>query len=155
MYWMRSRREPISMRKTSMSNNSGLQETVAVVGIAAIISAIVTLTTSLSALGLPTHGPPIGIETVLQAKLFVTTLNTIILLVLFWNYIAVFRDLPNRFTLSLMLFTLALLFYAVSSNPLLPIIMGFQHAATLGPFLFLPDIFASIAVIVLLYQSYS
>ena len=138
-----------------MANKSGLLKTVGVVGIAALASAIVTLTTGLSTLGFPTRGPPIGMETVLQAKLFVTTLNIIVLGFLFWNYIAVYRELPNRFTLSLMVFTLALLFYAVSSNPLLPLIMGFEHAVTLGPFIFLPDVFASVAVIVLLYQSYS
>ncbi len=138
-----------------MWNNSGLLKTGAVVGIAALISAIVTLTTELPALGLPTHGPPVGIETVIQAKLFLTTLNAIVLLAILWNYLRVYQDLPNRFTLSLLLFTVALLLYAVASNPLLPVIMGFQHASTLGPFMFLPDVFASIAVIVLLYQSYS
>ncbi|MBS3760943.1 MAG: hypothetical protein KGY43_05675 [Halodesulfurarchaeum sp.] len=77
------------------------------------------------------------------------------MLAILWNYLRVYRDLPNRFTLSLLLFTVALLLYAVSSNPLLPIILGFRHGTTLGPFMFLPDLFASIASIVLLYQSYS
>ena len=79
----------------------------------------------------------------------------VMLLALLWNYVAVYRDIPNRFTLSLLLFTVALLLYAVSSNPLLPIVLGFSHGTTLGPFVFLPDVFASIAVVVLLYQSYS
>lgn len=136
-------------------NNSGLVKTGAVVGVAALLSAIVTLTTGLQPLGLPTHGPPVGIETVIQIKLFLTTLNALVLLAIFWNYLRVYRDIPNRFTLSLLLFTVALLLYALASNPLLPVLMGFEHASTLGPFMFLPDVFASIAVIVLLYQSYS
>lgn len=138
-----------------MRDNPSLLKTGAVVGIAALVSAIITVTTGLPVLGLPIHGPPIGIETVLQAKLFLTTLNALVLLAILWNYLRVYRDLPNRFTLSLLLFTVALLLYAVASNPLLPVLMGFEHAATLGPFMFLPDAFASIAVIVLLYQSYS
>ena len=138
-----------------MNTDSGLLKTAAVVGFAALVSAVVTASTGLPALGFPTHGPPVGVETVIQAKLFVTTLNVIVLLALLWNYIVVYRDLPNRFTMSLLLFTVALLLYAVSSNPLLPVLMGFSHASALGPFLFLPDAFASIAVIVLLYQSYS
>lgn len=138
-----------------MRSNEALLKTGAVVGIAVLISGIVSLSTGLSTLGLPTHRAPVGMETVIRIKLFVTTLNAVVLLALLWNYVSVYRDMPNRFTLSLLLFTVALLLYAVSSNPLLPILMGFQHGATLGPFVFLPDIFASIAAIVLLYQSFS
>lgn len=138
-----------------MRNNTGLLKTGAVVGIAVLISGVISLSVGLSNLGLPGHGPPVGIETAIRIKLFVTTLNVVLLLALLWNYITVYRDLPNRFTLSLLLVTVALLLYAVSSNPLLPILLGFRHGATLGPFVFLPDIFASIAVIVLLYQSFS
>lgn len=138
-----------------MRNNTGLLKTVAVVGIAVIISGVISLGVGLSNLGLPTHGPLGGIETIVRIKLFVTTLNIVVLLALLWNYITVYRDIPNRFTLSLLLFTVALLLYAVSSNPLLPLVLGFRHGTTLGPFMFLPDVFASIAIIVLLYQSFS
>lgn len=138
-----------------METDSASFKTAVVVGIAALLSGLVTVTTGLPALGLPVHGPPVGIETVIQAKLFVTTLNGIVLFVILWNYIRVYQDLPNRFTMSLLIFTVALLLYAMASNPLLPILLGFQHASTLGPFLFLPDVFASVAVIVLLYQSYA
>lgn len=138
-----------------MRNNTGLLKTGAVVGIAAIISGIIALSVGLPNLGLPPHTPPVGIENVLRIKLFVTTLNVVVLLALLWNYIAVYRDLPNRFTLSLLLITVALLLYAISSNPLLPLLLGFRHGTTLGPFVFIPDVFASIAAVVLLYQSYS
>jgi hypothetical protein len=138
-----------------MPNNPGLLKTGAVVGIASIVSGVIAFTVGLPDLGFPPHAPPVGIESVLRIKLFVTTLNVVVLLTLLWNYIAVYRDLPNRFTLSLLLITVALLLYAVSSNPLLPILLGFRHGTTLGPFVFIPDLFASIAVIVLLYQSYS
>lgn len=138
-----------------MRNNTGLLKTGAFVGIAVLISGVVSLSVGLSNLGLPGHSPPVNIETFIRIKLFVTTLNVVLLLALLWNYITVYRDLPNRFTLSLLLVIVALLLYAVSSNPLLPILLGFRHGATLGPFVFLPDVFASIAVIVLLYQSFS
>jgi len=138
-----------------MRNNTGLLKTVAVVGIAVIISGVISLSTGLSNLGLPTHGPPVDIETIVRIKLFVATLNTVVLLALLWNYVTVYRDIPNQFTLSLLLFSVALLLYAISSNPLLPLVLGFRHGTALGPFVFLPDIFASIAIIVLLYQSFS
>jgi hypothetical protein len=138
-----------------MRNDTGLLKTAAVIGLAALVSGAITLSVGLSNFAAPGHGPPVSIETVVRIKLFVTTLNVVMLLALLWNYVAVYRDLPNRFTLSLLLFTVALLLYAVSSNPLLPLLLGFRHGTTLGPFVFMPDVFASIAVVVLLYQSYS
>jgi hypothetical protein len=138
-----------------MRNDTGLLKTAAVIGLAVLVSGAITLSVGLSNLTVPGHGPPVSIETVVRVKLFVTTLNVVMLLALLWNYVAVYRDLPNRFTLSLLLFTVALLLYAVSSNPLLPLLLGFRHGTTLGPFVFMPDVFASIAVVVLLYQSYS
>lgn len=138
-----------------MSNDTGVLKTVAVVGIAVVISAILSLTIGISNLGLPAHEPPVGFEPIIRMKLFVTSANTLILLALLWNYITVYRDLPNRFTLSLLLFTVALLLYAVSSNPLFPLVFGYSVGTTLGPFVFLPDVFASIAAIVLLYQSFA
>src|SRR6056297_1048279 len=110
-----------------MRNNTGLLKTGAVVGIAAVISGVIALSVSLPNLGIPAHAPPVGMESVLRIKLFVTTLNVVVLLALLWNYIAVYRDLPNRFTLSLLLITVALLLYAVSSNPLLPLLLGLRH----------------------------
>ncbi|MEF8825947.1 MAG: hypothetical protein V5A27_06355 [Halapricum sp.] len=137
-----------------MHNDSGLLKTGAVVGIAVILSGIITLSVGLSNLSLPSHGAPIGVETMVRIKLFVTTLNIVVLFALLWNYVTVYRDMPNQFTLSLLLFSVALLLYSVTSNPLLPLILGFRHGTTLGPFVFLPDVFASIAVIILLYQSF-
>lgn len=138
-----------------MRNDTGFLKTIAVVGIGVLISGLITLSTGLPNVAAPAHSPPIDIETVVQIKLFVTTFNAVVLLALLWNYLTVYRDLPNRFTLSLLLFCVALLLYAVSSNPLLPLLVGFRHGATLGPFVFLPDLFAGFAVVVLLYQSYS
>lgn len=137
-----------------MIENTGLRKTGLVVGIAVLISGVISILAGIPDFGFPVHGPPVGMETVLRVKLFVTTLTGIVLLALLWNYASVYRDMPNRFTLSLLLFTVALLLYAVSSNPLLPLLLGFSHGATLGPFVFLPDIFASVAAIVLLYQSF-
>lgn len=93
-------------------------------------------------------------ELFLNIKVFVSTLNIVLLVVLLWNYLSIYREIPNKFTLSLMIFSLALLLYALSSNPLMAQIMGFKHGVGLGPFTFLPDIFAAAAVVILLYMSY-
>lgn len=138
-----------------MRNATGLVQTGAVVGVAVIVSVLVSVTTSFPATFVLPHGPPIGIETAVGIKLFVSTFNVVVLFALLWNYVVIYRDMPNPFTLSLTVFCVALLLYAVSANPLVPLLLGFQHGATLGPFTFLPDVFASVAAVILLYQSYS
>ena len=90
----------------------------------------------------------------LQVKLFFSTFTTVLLFVLLVTYARIYRDFPNRFTLSLLLFTVSLTFYALTANPLTPLLFGFDHPVGGGPFTFLPDLFASVAVVILLYQSY-
>ncbi|ELZ90421.1 hypothetical protein [Haloferax sulfurifontis] len=89
-----------------------------------------------------------------QTKLFFSTFTTLLLLVLLATYGRVYREFPNRFTLSLILFTVALLLHAVTSNPFLPLLLGFGRGVELGPFTYLPDLFTSVAVVILLYQSH-
>lgn len=137
-----------------MSENS-LKKTGMVIGIGGIISGIITASLSVPSPVTAHRGPLFIMETMLQVKLFVAIFNVALLLVLLWNYVSIYRELPNRFTLSLVVFSVALLLYALSSIPLLPLVMGFGHGSMFGPFTFLPDIFASVAVIVVLYQSYS
>ena len=91
----------------------------------------------------------------LSAKLFVSTFNVVVLVALVATYLSVYRDIPNQFTLSLLLFCLALLLYALTSNPLVQLYLGFRGDAQLGLFTFLPDLFAGVAVVALLYQSHT
>lgn len=93
-------------------------------------------------------------DTVVQVRMFLATFNAVLLVALVWSYLTLYRDLPNRFTLSLILFSLALLLYSLASNPVVHVLFGYSTEATLGPFTFLPDAFAAVAVVVLLYQSY-
>ncbi|WP_231727749.1 hypothetical protein [Haloferax profundi] len=52
----------------------------------------------------------------------------------------------------MLLFTAALLLYALTSSPLLSLLLGFRGSG-LGPFTFLPDLFAAVAITFLTYQS--
>jgi hypothetical protein len=88
-----------------------------------------------------------------EVRVFISTFNVLIILALVWSYLSVYRDLPNRFTGSLLLVTGALLLYALASNPVVHLLFGFGGNTTLGPFAFLPDLFAAVAVSALLYQS--
>lgn len=89
-----------------------------------------------------------------RLKLVVSTFNVILLLALTGTYLNLYRELPNQFTRSLILFTLALLFYALTSNPIAALVFGFRPQLGLGPFTFLPDLFAAVAIVVLLHQSF-
>lgn len=144
--------------------NQARRRVVAVVGIAVAAAAIVALgiDVPLIRLGGPHSGMGPGhriaadvvFEPVVRAKVFLTTFTMLALLALGWSYVTLYRDLPNRFTGSLLLVTGALFFYALSSNPVVSLLFGYRGGVGLGPFTFLPDLFAAIAVVVLLYQSY-
>ncbi len=86
-------------------------------------------------------------------KLVVTTLNTILLLILLAIYVSAYRETKSEFLVGLIIFDLAMLFYAVTSNPLMHVYFGF-HEIGPGPFIMLPDFFSLVAVVVLLVQAF-
>lgn len=103
-------------------------------------------------------GPRLGnvprLAFLLNVEVFVSTFNAVVLLAFVGTYAAVYRDMPNRFTLSLIFFSVALLLYALTSNPVVHVLLGFCGSPLLGPFTFISDVIASIAIVVLLYQSH-
>jgi hypothetical protein len=86
-------------------------------------------------------------------KLVVTTINMILLLMLLAIYVSAYRETKSEFLVGLIIFDLAMLSYAVTSNPLVHIIFGF-HEIGPGPFIMLPDFFSLVAVVVLLIQAF-
>jgi len=128
-----------------------------IVGAAAVISGLVALLLDpqlVGGIGRGMSQRAYAFELVTEVRLFLSTFNVLVLIVLAWSYLVVYRDLPNRFTFSLLLFTVALLLYAVVSNPAIHLLFGYRGGPGLGPFAFLPDLFAAVAVTVLLYQSF-
>lgn len=92
-------------------------------------------------------------NTLFGAKLFLTTFSIITLSGLTVNYFKIYRDIPSSTSRSLMIFSIALTLYAISANPLTHIIFGF-NVISIGPFTYLPDLFVSIASVLLLHESY-
>jgi hypothetical protein len=90
------------------------------------------------------------IELFYIAKTIFSSINVVLLVSLLITYIDIYRRIRSEFTLGLIIFSVVLLFYALSSSPLVPRIFGF-HAFGLGPFAMLPDLFTCIALAVLLY----
>ena len=90
------------------------------------------------------------LELFYKVKTMLSTINTTLLVLLLGTYIDLYRKLKSEFTLGLILFSLILLLYAVSSNPLLQQFFGFWGIG-LGPFAMLPDLFTTFALVILLY----
>jgi hypothetical protein len=99
---------------------------------------------------IPTPG---DIELFYTVKTVISTINVTLLVFLFVTYVDLYRKIKSEFTIGLTIFTVILLFYALSSNPLVHCIFGFR-AFGLGPFAMLPDLFTCVALIVLLYLTY-
>jgi hypothetical protein len=97
-------------------------------------------------------GPPIvgDLEIYYTVKTVLSSINIVLLGSLLVIYYGIYRDFKSEFSLGLLFFCLALLLYAVTSNPLLSRGLGFVGYG-LGPFAMLPDVFTLIASAVLLY----
>ena len=86
------------------------------------------------------------------AKTVLSSVNSILLTIVLVMYLEIYRKTKSQFSLGLVIFGLALLLYALTSNPLLHWLVGFRVAG-LGPFTMLPDLFTCIASTILLYLS--
>ena len=98
----------------------------------------------------PSQNIPGDIEFFYTAKTVVSTVNVTLLIFLLFTYISIYRKTRSEFTIGLIIFSIVLLFYALSSNPLIHWTFGFR-AFGLGPFAMLPDLFTCVALAVLLY----
>jgi hypothetical protein len=85
-----------------------------------------------------------------KIKVVLSSINATLLVILLVTYVDMYKKIKSEFTIGLILFSLTLLSYALTSNPLLQGIFGFR-AFGLGPFAMLPDMFTSLALAVLLY----
>jgi len=90
------------------------------------------------------------IEIFYKVKTVLSSINATLLVFLLATYVDIYKKLRSEFTIGLIVFSLTLLFYALSSNPLLQWLFGYR-AFGLGPFAMLPDLFTTIALAVLLY----
>jgi hypothetical protein len=87
------------------------------------------------------------------AKAFLASVNAILLVILLIVYVSIYSNTKSEFLLGLIIFDVAMLLYAITSNPLFSGGFGYRGAG-LGPFAMLPDLFSLIAVLVLLWQAF-
>jgi len=90
------------------------------------------------------------IELFYKIKTILSSINATLLVFLLATYVDMYKKIKSEFTIGLVVFSLILLLYAISSNPLLQWLFGYR-AVGLGPFAMLPDMFTTLALAVLLY----
>jgi hypothetical protein len=97
--------------------------------------------------------PPSGdIELFYTIKTVISTVNITLVIILLFTYIDIYRRTKASFTIGLIIFSTILLLYTITSNPILQWPFGFR-ASGLGPFAMLPDLFACVALSILVYLS--
>lgn len=99
------------------------------------------------------HPTPGDIEIFYMFKTVISTINATLLIFLLITYIDLYRKTKSDFTIGLIVFSMILLLYALSSNSLIHRIFGFR-AFGLGPFVMLPDLFTLGALAVLTYLTF-
>jgi hypothetical protein len=100
----------------------------------------------------PPENIPGDIEFFYMADGVVSMINIALLISLLIIYIDIYMKTRSEFTIGLIIFSAVFLLNAIASSPVVAGIFGFQ-ASGLGPFILLPDLFTSAALIVLLYLS--
>ena len=122
--------------------------------IVVVVIAILALSLPLLAFAQP-GGPGQGMrmrgdfEWYYTVKGILSTVNLVLLVLLLFLYFGVYSDTRSEFALGLIVFALAMTMYAITSNPWLQSGFGFSGSG-LGPFAFFPDLFALIALVILL-----
>jgi hypothetical protein len=94
----------------------------------------------------------IRIDPYLPAKTFFTLINIGLLIPLILIYSRLYRNMPNRFTLGLLLIIISLLFNVITASPFMVHLLGLTSFRD-GPLQFIPTIFTTIALILLVKVS--
>lgn len=94
--------------------------------------------------------PPGDIELFYTVKTVISVVNVTLVIILLLNYIDIYRKTKSEFTAWLILFSLIMLIYTFASTPIVQLVFGYR-AFGLGPFAMLPDLFACIALFIMLY----
>lgn len=97
--------------------------------------------------------PQAYVQSAIVLKVFLASMNAILLAGLVLNYTKIYRDIPTSTSRIFLIFSSALMFYAVSANPLVHLLFGYQFIP-LGPFTYVPDLFVTAGTIAILYESY-
>ena len=146
------------MTQNDEMNNRKLSVILPVVAIS-IVVAIIGLILATFILRPPGTPPPpipqpdrVLMDFYLKIKTMVSLVNIVFIIALVVIYRGIYRQVKSQFTMGLIIVMLVLLMYALTSNPLVQFLFGYQ-AQSIGPFAMIPDIFTTFALGLLLYIS--
>jgi hypothetical protein len=91
------------------------------------------------------------LATYVIGKMVIAAVNTVLLLYLLRSYYQLYQTSKSSFSLGLVMMSVALLMFTLSSAPLLHWMLGARKL--MGAFNILPDIFTTIAAAILVYLS--
>ena len=83
----------------------------------------------------------------------ITFINMAFSVTLIGLYVNLYRKVRSEFTIGLIIVMIALFVYAITSNPFFHLIFGYRVLVGIGPFVFIPHLFTTMAMAVLLYIS--
>ncbi|PIN98939.1 MAG: hypothetical protein COT90_02020 [Candidatus Diapherotrites archaeon CG10_big_fil_rev_8_21_14_0_10_31_34] len=91
-------------------------------------------------------------EDFILIKTVIFSVNTVLLVYLIYNYVSLYNEVKSQFSLGLITMSLALFSFAVTDNPLFPLLFGLRGAG-MGALTIIPSLFTLVAVLVLIYLS--
>ena len=93
------------------------------------------------------------IEMFVTGRIIISSINILLYGYLTYFYIRLYMDNESKFSLGLTALSLVLLIYSVSSNPYILQFSWRRDPIWMGVFNFIPDVFATIAALIMVYLS--
>jgi hypothetical protein len=97
--------------------------------------------------------PQAYVQSAIVIKVFFSTINAVLLTGLAVNYAKIYKNMPTNTSKIFLIFSSSLMFYAISSNPIVHLMFGYKFIP-LGPFTYVPDLFVTAGTAAILYESY-
>jgi len=94
---------------------------------------------------------PAELQAYFMVRTIVSTVNTGLSICLLIIYGGIYMRTRAKFTIGLIIFATTMLVYAITSNPLLHVLFMFRYG--LGLYAAIPELFTTVAMVVLLYLS--
>ena len=140
----------MNLRSTlkKLNEQNGLQSLLLSVVIFILLLTFIWLVSNLLNLHVSNH-LPIHDYLYLNAQIFLTLANSLLLIILMARYLENFLKFKTRFTLAFAILALVLLVHSITADPLF--FSYFGYTLMKGPFSIIPTMFTFIAVLTLIY----
>ncbi|HUV54638.1 MAG TPA: hypothetical protein VMW03_05490 [Candidatus Krumholzibacteriaceae bacterium] len=93
------------------------------------------------------------IEMFIKGRIIVSSVNILLYGYLTYFYIRLYMDNKSKFSLGLTALSIALLIYSIASNPYILQLSWRRNPIWMGVFNFIPDVFATLAALIMVYLS--